>query len=66
MSAMGRMISTAQAAEQLGVTPLRVRVLCKQRRIPGARLIAGRVWMLPPDFEVTPGSRGPAPVGRKR
>ena len=56
---MAKMISTAEAAKRLGVTIVRVQVLCKQRRIPGARLI-GRTWMLPEKFKVTPGARGPA------
>ena len=55
---MGKMIDLAEAARRLGVDQSRVRVLCRQRRIPRARLV-GRVWMIPDDFEVTPGTRGP-------
>jgi hypothetical protein len=55
---MGKMIDLAEAARRLGVDPSRVRALCRQRRIPRARLV-GRVWMIPDDFEVTPGTRGP-------
>jgi hypothetical protein len=62
--AMGKMIDTVAAAGRLGVTPLRVQQLCRQRRIKGARL-TGRVWMIPEDFEVTPGTRGPAPIAKK-
>jgi hypothetical protein len=50
---------------RLGVTALRVQQLCRERRIKGARLV-GRVWQIPEDFEVTPGSRGPAPKGGKK
>jgi hypothetical protein len=56
---MGKMIDTGEAANRLGVTWLRVQQLCRQRRIPGSRLI-GRQWFVPYDFEVTPGARGPA------
>src|SRR5947208_16124188 len=56
---MGKMIGTIEAAQRLGVTRARVHALCKQRRIPGTRLVAGRAWLLPEDFEVTPGTRGP-------
>ena len=63
--AMGKLISSAEAAARLGVTQIRVQTLCRQRRIPGARLI-GRLWMLPDDFEVTPGTRGPALTKRRK
>lgn len=62
---MGKMITTAEAAERLGVTVVRVQALCKQRRIPGARLVGGRTWMLPERFQITPGTRGPALGSRK-
>jgi excisionase family DNA binding protein len=52
-------MTTAEAAQRLGVTQQRVQTLCRQRRIPGARLIASRTWLLPVDFRVTPGTRGP-------
>jgi hypothetical protein len=61
---MGKLITSADAAAKLGVTLVRVQALCRQRRIPGARLI-GRTWMLPADFVVTPGERGPAMGARK-
>jgi excisionase family DNA binding protein len=61
---MGKMLDTAEAAHRLGVTKLRVQQLCQQRRIKGARLV-GRVWMIPGDFKVTPGTRGPKPKGRQ-
>jgi excisionase family DNA binding protein len=52
-------MTTAEAAQRLGVTQQRVQALCRQRRIPGARLIASRTWRLPANFKVTPGTRGP-------
>ena len=52
------MITIAEAAKQSGKSVHRLQVLCKQRRIPGARLV-GRLWMLPERFTITPGSRGP-------
>ncbi len=61
---MSKMIDTADAAERLGLTRLRVQQLCQQRRIKGARLM-GRVWMIPEDFSVTPGTRGPKPKGKR-
>jgi hypothetical protein len=59
------MISSADGAAQLGVTPARIRALCQQRRITGARLI-GRTWMLPTDFKVKPAARGPKLQKAKR
>jgi excisionase family DNA binding protein len=55
---MKKMISSKEAAARLGVSQLRVQQLCRQRRITGAKLL-GRVWMIPADFEIAPGSRGP-------
>jgi len=57
---MGKMIDSTAAAAQLGVSIQRARVLCRERRIKGARLI-GRSWFVPADFSVTPGTRGPKP-----
>jgi hypothetical protein len=58
-------ITLAEAAKRQGVTPERIRVLCVQRRIPGARL-TGKVWRVPVEFTITPGSRGPALSTRRR
>jgi hypothetical protein len=55
---MGKLISADEGATRLGVTVRRFRVLCNERRIRGARFIAGR-WFVPADFVVTPGTRGP-------
>lgn len=57
--AYGKMIGIADVAKRLGVTRARVHALCKANRIPGAVLV-GRLWMIPNDFEITPGARGPA------
>ena len=62
---MGKMIDVAEAARRLKVDPSRLRVLCRDRRIPRARLV-GRVWLIPADFKVTPGTRGPKPKGTKK
>jgi len=54
-------ISLAEAAERIGVSVERLRVLCKARRVKGARLV-GRVWLLPVTFsavDISPGKRGP-------
>ena len=67
------MISAAQAAERLGISERRVRVLCAEERIPGAALISG-VWVLPDKPEVLPATRTrpgkvklkPKPKARKR
>lgn len=40
------MISVDEAAQILGVSPRRVRTLCTQERIKGAKKI-GRDWVLP-------------------
>jgi hypothetical protein len=55
---MGKMIDTATAAAKLRISIQRICVLCRERRIAGARLI-GRQWFVPEDFTVTPGTRGP-------
>lgn len=40
------MIGTTEASQLLGVSPRRVRALCEQKRIPGAKLV-GKTWTLP-------------------
>jgi hypothetical protein len=52
------MISIALAAERLGLSRQRVALLAKLGRIPGARLVGGRVWFLPDPPHVTPGVMG--------
>jgi excisionase family DNA binding protein len=56
---MPAVITAEQAAEKLGVSLRRMQALLKQRRIPGARLVGGRIWQVPDNFTVTPGKRGP-------
>lgn len=51
------MIPIAEAAERIGMNLRQLQILCKDRRVPGAKLI-GRLWMLPADFTITPGKRG--------
>jgi len=58
------MISSKEAAKRMGVTISRVQALLRQRRIPGARLV-GRTWLIPENFKVKPGTRGPA-IGAKK
>jgi len=64
-------ITAEDAAKQLGVSPRRVRVLCEQRRIPGARRSRagkGRGWLVPAErrsggdyfVSVSPKTKGPA------
>jgi hypothetical protein len=60
----GKSISTAEAAGRLGVTDARIRTLCGQRRIAGARRV-GRQWFVPEQFVVTPGARGPKPKAKR-
>lgn len=62
---MRKSISADVAAALLKLTPQRVRVLCRQRRIPGARRI-GRDWLLPEKLEVVPPRRGPQRTYRER
>lgn len=52
-------MNTEDAATLWGISAHRVRELCKQGRIPGAKLIGGRVWILPNQPTITPGTRGP-------
>lgn len=51
-------LTAEQAAEILGVTPRRVRTLCRAGRIVGARKI-GRDWIIPNPPSVVPARRGP-------
>lgn len=62
---VGKLIPAAEAAKRMDVDASRIRQLCIARRIPGARRI-GRMWMLPQNFEVKPGARGPALGSKKR
>lgn len=61
LTGMGHAWTTVEAAEHWGLTPVRVRQLCQAGRIPGAQKV-GRDWIIPPNAEVSPGSRGPKGV----
>lgn len=41
------MISAKEAAKLLGVSDRRIRVLCEEGRIPGAKKVGGAGWILP-------------------
>ena len=56
-------ISVKQAAEELGVTEVRVRQLCQQGRIQGATRIGWR-WVIPRPIAIRQGSRGPVGASR--
>ena len=61
---MRKTTDIATAAARLKISAERVRVLCRERRIPGARLV-GRTWFVPEDAVVMPGRRGPALTSAK-
>jgi hypothetical protein len=54
------MITVIDAARLLGVTPGRVRTLCRQGRIRGAKRI-GYTWIMPNRVMVYQAARGPLP-----
>ena len=43
-------VSAAEMAEKWHITKRRVTILCKEGRIPGAKII-GNIWVLPADAE---------------
>jgi len=53
-----KLVTVSQAAEELGVKPVRVRQLCQQGRIKGAEKL-GWAWVIPQPVEIIPGTRGP-------
>jgi hypothetical protein len=55
---MGDLVGTTDAAAKLGITSGRLRVLCREGRVPGAKCVFGR-WYVPKTFKITPGTRGP-------
>jgi excisionase family DNA binding protein len=57
---MGKTIQVSEAAARLGVDDSRARVLLRQGRIKGSRLVGAR-WQIPDDFVVTPGVPGRKP-----
>jgi len=44
-----RYLTTAEAAERIGITPRRMTALCKTGKVPGAQR-HGHVWMVPEGF----------------
>ena len=50
------MISITQASEILGISGRRLRVLCAQDRVSGAKKV-GSVWILPDTLTVLPAGR---------
>jgi len=52
------LLTVTQAAQQLGVEPVRVRKLCQQGRVKGAQKV-GWLWVIPTPIEIVPGTRGP-------
>ncbi|NQT72072.1 MAG: helix-turn-helix domain-containing protein [Chloroflexi bacterium] len=52
------LLTVTQAAEKLGVKPVRVRQLCQQGRIKGAEKL-GSTWIIPTPIDIRPGTRGP-------
>lgn len=55
-------ISTAEAAERLGVTPAYLGVLIRRGRVLGVRRL-GRIYVLDPDvMEIVPGKPGRPPL----
>jgi hypothetical protein len=57
-------ITVAQAETKLNIKARRIRVLCDQKRIPGAEKV-GRDWVLPDNPVVTPAANprpGKAPI----
>ena len=51
-------LTTAQAADALGVTRGRIVQLLNEKRIAGAMKF-GRDWMIPSPVNITPGAKGP-------
>ena len=56
-----KLVTVSQAAEELGVQPVRVRQLCQQGRIKGAEKL-GWAWVIPQPIKIIPGTRGPKMV----
>lgn len=61
-----KQITVNQAEAKLKIKPRRIRVLCEQKRIPGAEKV-GRDWLLPENPVITPAPHNPragkAPIG---
>lgn len=50
------MISVRQAANKLGISVERMRVLCRDGRVKGAQMV-GKVWILPAEPKVSAAGR---------
>ncbi len=59
------MLTTREAAQELGVTQGRLRHLLAGNRVKGARRVA-RDWMIPAPVQLVPGQRGPVGVAGAR
>ena len=51
------MLSVEEAAKTLGITPVRVRVLCREGRVRGAFRV-GRTWVIPHPVQAHRKARG--------
>jgi hypothetical protein len=63
---MAKLISAPEGATRLGISDKRLRVLCAERRVKGARLIAGR-WFVPESLkmsDIEPRDKG-VPLGSR-
>ena len=52
-------LSAREFSQEFGITSRRIRVLAAQGRIPGAFQHATRGWLIPRDFKLERGKRGP-------
>lgn len=60
------MIGTTEAEKKLKVSARRIRVLCEQGRIPGAKMV-GKTWTLPDNPRVVEAGRSrPGVIKMKR
>ena len=67
------MLTIREVALRLKVSPGRVRDLCRKRRIRGARLVGGRTWQIPDNYELElaragrpwPREHGPMPTAEE-
>lgn len=52
-----RMLTASQYAALHYLSTARIRLLCSQGRISGARKL-GHFWLVPPDAKILPGKKG--------
>ncbi len=60
-----KLLSTSEAAAELGVSQVRVQQIARQGRIQGAFRV-GAVWVIPSPVKIVPGKRGPVGVAGDR